>query len=105
MDLAQAIYETTENFPGRERFGLASQMRRAAVSIPSNIAEGSRRRRPGYAQFLTIALGSHGELDTQCELATRCGFLKPNDRDRLNRLLDDVGRLTHGLLRSIASNR
>jgi len=104
MDLAQTVYEVTEQFPGRERFGLASQMRRAAVSIPSNIAEGHRRRRPGYAQFVIIALGSHGELDTQCELATRCGFLKPDHQDKLNRLLNEVGRLTHGLLRSLTPN-
>ena len=102
MDLAHSVYVVTEDFPARERFGLASQMRRAAVSIPSNIAEGHRRRRPGYAQFLVVALGSHGELDTQCELATRCGYLTADQGERLNRLLDDVGRLTHGLLRSLS---
>jgi len=62
MDLADAVYDATEDFPPRERFGLAYQMRKAAVSIPSNIAEGHRRRSPSYIHFLEIALGSHGDL-------------------------------------------
>lgn len=101
MDLADTVYAVTEQFPPRERFGLAHQMRKAAVSIPSNIAEGHRHRRPSYAHFLTIALGSHGELDTQCELATRRNFIAEDDRRRLCDLLGEVGRLTHGLLRSL----
>ena len=105
MDLADAVYDATEDFPPRERFGLAHQMRKAAVSIPSNIAEGHRRRSPSYVHFLEIALGSHGELDTQCELATRRKFLSERDRGRLSDLLLEVGRLTHGLLRSVTRAR
>lgn len=101
MDLADVIYDVTETFPPRERFGLAHQMRKAAVSIPSNIAEGSRHRGPGYVHYLVIALGSHGELDTQCELATRRHYLSDLDRIRVLDLVGEVGRLTHGLLRSI----
>jgi four helix bundle protein len=101
MDLADFIYTVTEPFPKREWFGLANQMRRAAVSIPSNIAEGNRRKIPGYVHHLEIALGSHGELDTQCELATRRNLLTPRQHRMVNALLGDVGRLTHGLLRSI----
>jgi four helix bundle protein len=61
MLLAELIYDVTDRFPHRERFGLALQMRKSAVSIPSNIAEGHRRRTPGYVHHLEIALGSHGE--------------------------------------------
>jgi four helix bundle protein len=101
MELADVIYDVTENFPARERFGLAYQMRKAAVSIPSNIAEGHRRRQAGYVNHLVIALGSHGELDTQCELATRRHYFSTVDRLRAHKLLEEVGRLTHGLLRSL----
>jgi four helix bundle protein len=101
MDLADMIYDVTEDFPPREHFGLAYQMRKSAVSIPSNIAEGSRRKTPGYINHLYIALGSHGELDTQCELATRRRFLRDGDSRRLNELIAETGRVTHGLLRSL----
>jgi four helix bundle protein len=104
MDLADAVYDATENFPPRERLGLAYQMRKSAVSIPSNIAEGHRRRSPSYAYFLEVALGSHGELDTQCEIATRRNFLSVRDRRRLNDLLGEVGKLTHGLHRSVETS-
>jgi four helix bundle protein len=101
MDLADRIYDVTEDFPQREWFGLAYQLRKSAVSIPSNIAEGSRRKTPGYVHHLTISLGSHGELDTQCELATRRGFIKIADRADLESLIAEVGRVSHGLLRSL----
>jgi four helix bundle protein len=101
MDLADLVYDVTETFPQREWFGLSQQMRRSAVSIPSNIAEGTRHRTPGYAHHLVIALGSHGELDTQCELATRRQFIDPMAMHKLLTLLGETGRLAHGLLRSI----
>jgi four helix bundle protein len=82
MDLADMIYDLTESFPPREHFGLAYQLRTSAVSIPSNIAEGSRRRTPGYVHHLVIALGSHAELDTQCELATGRRFIGAKDKSR-----------------------
>ena len=104
IDLADLIYTITEPFPKREWFGLAHQMRRAAVSVPSNIAQGNRRRKPGYVHHVEIALGSHGELDTQCELATRRNFITPRQHRMAMALLGDVGRLTHGLLRSLDPN-
>ena len=104
MDLADFLYDVTEAFPRREWFGLAYQMRKSAVSIPSNIAEGHRRRTPGYMHHLVIALGSHGELDTQCELATRRSFITAFDRIKVEGLIDEVGKLTHGLLRSLGSS-
>src|SRR5436190_15569383 len=103
MDLADRIYDLTEDFPSREWFGLAQQMRKSAVSIPSNIAEGSRRKTPGYVHHLTIALGSHAELDTQCELASRRRFITAENRSRLEDLIAEVGRVTHGLARSLDS--
>jgi len=65
MDLADLVYDLTEKFPARERYGLALQMRKAAVSIPSNIAEGTRHRTAGYLSRVIIALGEHAELETQ----------------------------------------
>lgn len=73
--LSELVYELTEQFPQDERFGIASQMRRCAVSIPSNIAEGfMRKNTKEYMQFLYISLGSIGELDTQLELCKRLGY-------------------------------
>jgi four helix bundle protein len=78
MTLAEQCYRITANFPATERYGLTSQIRRAAVSIPSNVAEGHSRRltRP-YANHVSIAMGSGGELETCLELARRLGFLTP----------------------------
>ena len=101
MDLADVAYDLTENFPFRERLGLAYQIRKSAVSVPSNIAEGNRRRTPGYLHHLEIALGSHGELETQCELAFRRRLIRDSGRTRLENLIGEVGRLTHGLARSL----
>lgn len=74
MDLAVKIYAYTSKFPSDEKFGLVSQMRRAAVSISSNIAEGSRRRGKDLRNFLTIAFGSASELETQLELTKRLEY-------------------------------
>ncbi len=72
MDLVVAIYEITESFPKTEMYGLVSQMRRCAVSIPSNIAEGQRRvGRKDYCHFLSISFGSGSELETQIEIVKR----------------------------------
>ena len=101
MDLADMVYDLTEHSPPREHLGLAYQLRKSAVSIPSNIAEGSRRKTPGYLHHLIIALGSHAELDTQCELASRRRFLGAGDRRGLEELIAEVGRITHGLARSL----
>ena len=104
MDLADRVYDLTESFPYREWLGLAHQMRKSAVSIPSNIAEGTRHKTPGYIHHLVIALGSHGELDTQCELATRRRFISTADHGSLEKLIAEVGRVTHGLHRSLDPN-
>lgn len=79
IDLVCDLYKATENFPRDERFGLTSQMRRSAVSMPSNIAEGAGRRTNGeFKQFLGIAVGSSCELHTQLVIANRLGFMETN---------------------------
>ena len=80
MALAESVYKTTSNMPLEELYGLTSQMRRAAVSIPSNIAEGEGRRRDGeFLRMLSIATGSLRELETQLHLATRLQFLRDDE--------------------------
>ena len=72
VDFVEVVYRLTQEFPGDERFGLTSQLRRAAVSIPSNIAEGAARKsKLEFAQFISIALGSAAEVETQVEIARR----------------------------------
>ena len=101
VNLADLVYEITGKFPASERFGLAAQMRKAAVSIPSNIAEGTRHRRPGYISRVVIALGEHAELETQSVIGGRRGYIDELEMQRLVSLSTQVGELTHGLLRSL----
>jgi four helix bundle protein len=101
MDLADLVYDITEHFPSREQFGLAFQFRKAAVSIPSNIAEGTRHRTPGYLHRIVIALGEHAELETQMLVSERRGYVRQSDRDAFWPLSTEVGKLAHGLHRSL----
>jgi four helix bundle protein len=102
MDLAVVIYHATEEFPKKETYGLISQLRRAAASIPANIAEGQGRRLAGeFQQFLAHARGSLLELDTHLELAMRVGYLTKQQQTAIQVRLDEVGRLLNGLLRSL----
>lgn len=87
MQLVVTIYKETDNFPKAEVYGLTNQIRRAAVSIPSNIAEGHGRSNRDFGRFLAIARGSLAELETQLELARRIGYLpQPN----FNALTDEL---------------
>ena len=100
MDLTTLVYQLTEKFPRTEQYGLTSQMRRAAVSIPSNLAEGAARKGlKEFEQFLHIARGSLSELDTQLEVACRVGYLTRSDLKTIEELLPDVDRLLNGLLK------
>ncbi|MEX5444825.1 four helix bundle protein, partial [Acinetobacter schindleri] len=91
MELVEMIYRLTEVFPDQERYGLTAQLRRAAVSIPSNIAEGAARRStPDYSRFLSIARGSLSELDTQVQIAARLGYSRSEDDQSVRRQVDLV---------------
>jgi four helix bundle protein len=97
LTLAEQIYQSTKLFPSEERFGLSSQMRRAAVSVPSNIAEGAARKsRQEFLQFLHIARGSLSELDTQVILAIRLKYV--SEETEVVAEIQRVGRLLTGLI-------
>lgn len=97
MDVARAIYRTTEAMPSGERFGLTSQMRRAACSVPMNIAEGfGRHTRPEFVHGLRVAMGSPNELSTAYELATTLDMLRPNHK--VLELLAEEDRLLQALI-------
>jgi four helix bundle protein len=100
--LTKEIYRLTRHFPKEEAFGLTSQMRRAAVSIQSNIAEGFQRRsKKEYCRFLTISRGSCSELETQLSLAHDLGYLGDDDFSRLASQLDFVSILLYKLIASL----
>jgi four helix bundle protein len=102
MDLTEMIYRETAGFPRAETYGLTSQMRRAGVSIPSNIAEGQARTTRGeFLQFLGHAAGSLAELETQANLARRLTYITPSVYSRIERSIHEVGRLLNGLKRSL----
>lgn len=102
MDLAESVYQATSDMPADERFGLTSQVRRAAVSVASNIAEGQGRFTDAdFNRFLSIAHGSVREVETQLLLANRLGFLSETDIDPSIELSAEVGRLIAGLARSL----
>ncbi|MBT5212821.1 MAG: four helix bundle protein [Candidatus Marinimicrobia bacterium] len=100
MDFVELIYKITGEFPENEKFGLTSQLRRASISIPSNLAEGAgRKSTKEFIQFLYIALGSSSEIETQLEIAMRLGYMK-NQANTFD-LLTDIRKLIQGLIRSL----
>lgn len=102
MDLVVLIYETTKDFPKEEIYGLTSQMKRAAVSAPSNIAEGAAgRSNDQFKNFLNIANGSINELNTQIEIAFKVGYVSQQKSDQLQILLDECLAVKYGLKRSL----
>lgn len=102
MTLVEDVYRVTSRFPADERFGLTAQIRRAAVSIPSNIGEGRRRKRQRvYLHHLDIALGSQGEVEVQLEIARRLGFLSAEDYERLTNRTAQIGKMLNGLIESM----
>ncbi len=102
MVLAEQVYQRTATYPSQERFGLTSQMRRAAISIASNIAEGQGRRSTDheFVRFLQMAHGSLCELQTQLELSVRLKLISSDRADAIRSSGDEVGRLLGGLIRS-----
>ena len=101
MDIAEGIYSATKTFPTEEKFGLMSQIRRSAVSIPSNIAEGAARNtKKEFVHFLHISQGSLSELDTQLELAFRLQYLDENTWEKFNDMLIEEDKIISGLIRS-----
>ena len=102
MDLVTMIYRASSSFPKEELYGLTSQIRRAAISIPSNIAEGTGRRTTrDFLHFLFIANGSLKEAETQILVAERLGYISENKRSELMKLSGEVGRLNSGLRNSL----
>lgn len=102
MDLVEGIYAATRQFPKEEIYGLTSQLRRAAVSIPSNIAEGQGRKSVNeFLHHLSIAYGSLREVETQILIAGRLSYLLPDEINRLLELSAEVGRLINGLSHSL----
>lgn len=102
MELVVLVYRLTETFPKREVYGLAAQLRRAGVSVPSNIAEGyGRGSRREYLQFLSIAQGSLKELETQVLIAERLTFATAAQASRLLSEAEAIGKMLGSLIRSL----
>ncbi len=102
MKLAGVVYAATKAFPQEEMFGLTSQIRRAAVSVPSNIAEGHGRLTDnGFAVFLGQARGSLFEVETQIELASTLGYIKAADARKIIADCEEVGKMLNGLLNTL----
>jgi four helix bundle protein len=101
MDLVEHCYALAASLPTAEQFNLGNQMRRAAVSIPANIAEGHRQTRKAYLNHLSIALGSHAELETYLDLTIRIGLLKETTAANTRILLKSAARMLYGLIHSL----
>ena len=103
MEFVVRIYELTKAFPTAERFGPTSQVRRASVAIPSNIAEGHQRGSKAYLHFVIIAIGSLAEVETQVELALRLKFASQNETQSVRDLATRLRQVLHGLRRSLVA--
>jgi four helix bundle protein len=102
MDLAVDVYEDTRTFPGEEKFGVVSQLRRASSSIAANIAEGQARRTKGeFLQFLGMARGSLAEVETFLELSERLRYLNTARRETLMDQCANINKMLHGLMRTL----
>ncbi len=101
--LALMIYRLTKRFPKSEIYGLSLQLRRAAVSVPANIAEGNERRhKKEHLQFLAIARGSLSEIETYLQLAQDLKYLTETEYEKVNNLRVEVGKLLRGLMKSLS---
>ena len=102
MDMVTGVYRAVASFPKSEQYGLSSQIRRSAISVPSNIAEGAgRRQTPAFLNHVAIAYGSLAELETQLLISQRLGFLNGEVVDRLLESTSEIGRMLNGLRNSL----
>ena len=102
MDLVIDVYRETDTFPNRERYGLTDQIRRAVISVPSNIAEGAARHtKKEFVNYLHIAQGSLSELATHIELATRLNYLDHKNQTSLDEKMQRIDKLITGLIRHL----
>ena len=102
IELVKEVYKLTEKFPDSELYGLTSQMRRCAVSMPSNVAEGFRRKHSKeFKQFLNVALGSLAELETQIIIAKELGYLEDGRENHIAELTDHTSRMIATLLKKL----
>jgi four helix bundle protein len=103
IQLSEMVYEVTDGFPSKEMYGLSSQIRRAAVSVPSNIAEGhARNSTKEFLRFVSIAMGSLAELDTQLELSRRLKYVSETSFSEITERTAEVGRMLRGLQRALS---
>ena len=106
MVLVEDVYRVTSRFPAAERFSLTAQLRRASVSIASNIGEGKRRQtQRAFLYYLDVALGSQGEVEVQLEIARRLGFIAEDDFRRVTDRVAQIGRMLNGLIASMQDSR
>lgn len=104
IKIAKVVYQLTGKFPKQETYALADQLRRAAVSVPSNIAEGQARKSPGdFRRFLHIALGSLAEVDTQLVLAKEFGYLSKEDIDLMDEKIQNLRKKLYALINTLPS--
>jgi four helix bundle protein len=104
VDLVVLIYKITNSFPNAERFGLTSQIRRAAISIPANISEGYYRgHKQEYARFLKIAFASGGELETHLVIAEKLDFLQQENHRKITETLSQIMKMLHKLIKILES--
>ena len=103
VELVERCYRVTATFPASERYGITSQIRRAAVSIPANLAEGhARGTTKAFLNHVSIAIGSQGELETCIEISSRLGFLADDHRKTLDDANQTVGRMLNNLRRALS---
>lgn len=104
VELCVLVYKTTESFPKSELYGITNQLRRSAVSIPSNIAEGQMRGHKEFVQFLKIAYGSGAELETQLIISLKTNLLSQADFNKIYNLLEEVMKMLNKLISSLTSH-
>ena len=104
IDLVKDIYKETQNFPKQEIYGLTNQIRRAAISIPSNIAEGHiRQHRTEFRQFLSVALGSLAELETQIVISRELNYISTEKSHNLIEQMGSIGKMIRGLTKKLTN--